>query len=125
MAHFAKLDADNNVIHVSVVDDVNCLDADGNESEQVGILYLTQVHGYDKWKQCSYNRNMRKHYPGLGFRYDERLDAFIPPKQLPSYVFNEELCAWEPPVPYPTDGQDYRWDEETVSWILDPGLQNL
>lgn len=37
---------------------------------------------------------------------------------FPSWVFNEETCAFNPPIPYPDDGQKYRWDEETTSWIL-------
>lgn len=34
-----------------------------------------------------------------------------------SWVFNEEKCEFEPPTPYPSDGNFYVWDEETVSWI--------
>lgn len=34
-----------------------------------------------------------------------------------SWVFNEELCTFEPPVPMPSDGKNYRWDETTSSWI--------
>lgn len=33
-----------------------------------------------------------------------------------SWVFNEETCAFDPPVPRPTDGK-YRWDETTLSWV--------
>lgn len=34
-----------------------------------------------------------------------------------SWTFNEETCRYEPPVPYPTDGKQYQWDEPTTSWI--------
>lgn len=34
-----------------------------------------------------------------------------------SWSFNEATCSFVPPVPYPDDGQRYRWDESTVSWI--------
>ena len=34
-----------------------------------------------------------------------------------SWLFNEEKCAFEPPLPYPTTGKPYAWDEEIVSWI--------
>lgn len=34
-----------------------------------------------------------------------------------SWVFNEEKCIFVPPLPYPTDGKRYRWDEPTVSWV--------
>ena len=34
-----------------------------------------------------------------------------------SWVFDEASCAYIPPVPYPTDGKIYEWDEPTTSWI--------
>jgi hypothetical protein len=34
-----------------------------------------------------------------------------------SWVFNEQSCSFLPPVPYPEDGKQYFWDEESVSWI--------
>lgn len=34
-----------------------------------------------------------------------------------SWIFNEATCAFDPPVAYPEDGQLYRWDEPTVSWV--------
>lgn len=34
-----------------------------------------------------------------------------------SWVFNEETCSFEAPVAYPQDGNGYRWDEETTSWV--------
>lgn len=34
-----------------------------------------------------------------------------------SWVFDEAICAFKAPVPYPTDGKMYRWDEPTVSWV--------
>jgi hypothetical protein len=116
MAHFAKLDSDNKVIHVSVVNNSDILDSDGKESEQVGIEYLTQVHGYSKWKQTSYNGKFRKNYAGIDYTYDEKLDAFIPPQPQSSWILNEETCYWEAPIPYPTDGNPYTWDEESKTW---------
>ena len=47
----------------------------------------------------------------------EQLDAFIPPQPYPSWVLNEDTCLWEAPVPMPTDGQMYSWDEATTSWV--------
>lgn len=33
-----------------------------------------------------------------------------------SWVFNEEKCCFDPPVPYPQDGSVYDWDESSTSW---------
>ena len=37
-----------------------------------------------------------------------------------SWVFNEELCRFEAPIPYPDDGKFYVWDEPTTSWVEMP-----
>ena len=62
------------------------------------------------------NKAFRKNYAGLGYTYDYDRDAFIPPKPFNSWVLNETSCLWEAPVPMPTDGKRYTWNEETVSW---------
>jgi hypothetical protein len=59
----------------------------------------------------------RGNYAGIGFTYDEALDAFIPPKPFESWVLNEDTCLWDAPAPYPTDGAIYVWDEETIAWV--------
>ena len=119
MAHFAKLDDNNLVIDVNVVDNENLLDADGVEQEAVGIAFLVEWSGgYQSWKQTSYNNNFRKNYAGIGYTYDAQRDAFIPPKPFESWLLNEDTCLWDAPVPYPEDGKYYRWDEPTLSWVL-------
>jgi hypothetical protein len=123
MAHFAKLDHNNRVIHVSVVRNEDILNASEVEDESVGIQFLTKIHNYDKWKQTSYNATFRKNYAGLGFIYDEERDAFIPPKPYESWSLNEETCRWEPPVPHPEDKKLYLWDEETQNWISDEQVE--
>jgi hypothetical protein len=80
MAHFAWLDANSTVTQVSVVDNVNLLDENGDESEAVGIAYLTSVHGEGVWKQTSYNANFRGKYAGIGDFYDADLDEFVTPE---------------------------------------------
>lgn len=119
MAHFAKLDDNNVVLEVNVVNNSDCGDLPFPESEPVGVAFLTYWSGgYTNWKQTSYNHSFRKNYAGIGFVYDQTLDAFIPPKTFPSWLFNTDTCRWEPPIPYPTDGNMYVWDEDTKSWII-------
>jgi hypothetical protein len=118
MAHFAKLDSDNNVIEVSVVHNNELLDENGNESEARGIAFLTEWSGgYSNWKQTSYNSTFRKNYAGIGYTYDSTRDAFIAPQPYPSWTLNEDTCRWEPPVPMPIDNKRYKWDEPTLDWI--------
>jgi len=60
----------------------------------------------------------RKNYAGIGFTYDAQRDAFIPPKPFASWTLNEDTCLWEAPVPMPTDGQMYAWDEDAGQWAV-------
>ena len=118
MAHFAKLDENNLVIDVVVVNNNNLLDASGNESEAIGIDFLTSwSDGYTNWRQTSYNGNFRKNYAGIGYTYDPQRDVFIPPKPFPSWILDETTCLWIPPIPMPEDDKLYRWDENTLTWV--------
>jgi hypothetical protein len=119
MAHFARIDENNLVIHVSVVDNNNILDENGNESEEVGITYLKNIHGGNsKWKQTSYNSSFRKMYAGMGYSYNEQYDIFLPPKPFNSWNLNTETLNWEAPIPSPNlENKIYFWDEENQNWI--------
>jgi hypothetical protein len=119
MAHFAKLDETNVVIDVLVIDNADIQNLPFPESESIGIEFLTSLTEYPKWKQTSYNANFRKNYAAINGAYDTARDAFIPVKNFLSWVLNEETCRWEAPVPYPTDGKDYYWDETTKQWVLE------
>lgn len=122
MAHFAKLNSDNIVTFVTV----------GRDEDEGKELELSRKTG-DTYKQTSYNtiggihytngqpsedqsKAFRKNYAGIGYTYDEQRDAFIPPKPYASWVLDEDTCFWISPVAYPTDGNSYLWDEESVSW---------
>lgn len=114
MAHFAKLDENNIVTEVIVI---NNLELDQNNEEQSGLAWLESWSGgYTNWKQTSYNGNFRKNYASIGFQYRLDLDAFIPPKPYNSWILNEETCLWEAPTPYPTNGGIYKWVEEDLNW---------
>jgi hypothetical protein len=93
MAHFAKLDENNNVLAVHVVNN-DVITVDGSESEQLGIDFLSNLHGHSMWVQTSYNRSFRKHYAGIGFTYRTDLDAFVPPKCHDEANLDESTCLW-------------------------------
>ena len=126
MSHFAKLDENNVVIFVTV----GRQEDDGREAD------LYERTG-DVYKQTSYNtyggvyydpttnqpaadqsKAFRKNYAGIGYTYDETRDAFIPPKPFPSWLLDEATCQWQAPVPRPTDGLSYFWNEALVDWEL-------
>ena len=128
MASFAKIGLNNKVIEVlSVVNEV-LHDSNGIEQEVIGIDFLTKLTGYPVWKQTSYNTHggvhdnggtpLRKNHAGIGYTYDEDRDAFIPPKPFNSWILNEDTCLWNAPVAYPQDDNNYKWNEQTLSWDL-------
>lgn len=132
MAHFAQLDENNVVTQVIVVSNDDCSDQNGVESEELGIAFCKRLFGTDtNWKQTSYNNNMRVRYAGIGFLYNEQLDAFIYPKPFESWTLDEETVEWVSPLGAPPavpEGSHpltfYRWDEEayqadnSTGWVL-------
>jgi|TARA_S200002703_G_scaffold142094_1_gene134297 hypothetical protein len=130
MAHFAKLGVGNKVVRVTVVSN------DIATTEKAGEEFLQNLHGSrDVWKQTSYNTcggehklggtPFRKNYAGIGWKYDETRDAFIPPKPFNSWTLNETTCLWEAPISKPVLTQEqidnnnyYKWNEDNQSWDL-------
>jgi hypothetical protein len=119
MAHWAELDENNVVLRVLVGDNN---DPAGDE----GYQWLIDNLG-GTWKKTSYNTvagvhtaggtPFRKNYAGIGYTYDEALDAFLPPKPFASWVVDEATGTWKAPVDMPvTEGKYYTWNEDTLSW---------
>jgi len=112
MSHFAQINDQNIVTQVIV-------------AEQDFINYGV-VGDPSMWIQTSYNtfagehRNggipLRKNYAGIGYVYDPQRDAFYAPKPYDSWILNEDTCLWNPPTPYPTDGNKYQWNELGMVW---------
>ena len=121
MAHFAKLGVGNKILQVIKVSDNDA------PTEQDGVEFLQKLYGTnDVWKQTSYNTYggkhklggtpLRKNFAAIGYKYDQYRDAFIPPQPYGSWTLNEDTCIWEAPVEYPTDGQNYEWNENNQTW---------
>ena len=118
MAHFAKVE-NGIVTQVLVIEqDVVNSGAFGDPKTWVQTSYGTRggVH-YGPDGKPDGGVALRKNYAGVGFTYDPVRDAFIPPRPFPSWTLNEQTCFWEPPVPMPQDGQQYRWDEQSKTWV--------
>ena len=113
MAHFAQLDGDT-VTQIIVVANEDTADEDGNEVEAIGVAFCKNLLG-GTWVQTSYNNNFRKQYAGIGYTYDSDADVFIDPQPFPSWSLDENY-DWQPPTPYPDDGDFYGWDEENQTW---------
>lgn len=118
MAHFAKVEGGLVTEVLVISQDVIDTGAFGDPSLWVQTSYNTHggVH-YGPDGQPDGGVALRKNYAGIGFAYDTLLDAFIPPKPYPSWLLDTQTCLWDAPVPYPTDGKPYVWDEESQTWV--------
>jgi hypothetical protein len=120
MAHFAHIT--NGVVDSVIVIETDVIEENGG--------WFCPTCGENKhlseWKQTSYNTHegihdkgdipLRKNYAGIGYEYDNARDAFIPPKEAPSFILNEEKCVYEAPKALPKDGKPHEWNESTEQW---------
>jgi hypothetical protein len=119
MAHFAQLDENNVVQGVIAVHNDVVRNEPFPASEPIGVEFCQSLYGVDtRWAQTSYSASFRYNYAGIGYTFDPVAQAFIPPKPYLSWFLNTSTFQWEPPVPYPNDGNIYYWDEATQSWVM-------
>jgi hypothetical protein len=116
MAHFARvINGVVKVVHVLANDVIT--DSDGVEHEELGKQFLADLHGYnpDELVQTSYNNSFRGVFAGGGYEYHADGDFFVMPS-FPSWVLNKKTFKYEAPIPMPTDGADYTWNESAQAW---------
>ena len=128
MAHYAQLDSGNVVVNVFVgrddvvegIDDWETYYApEGYTVKQTSYNTYGGVHYTDGEPSEDQTKALRFNYAGIGFTFDPDKGtdgAFIPPQPFESWVLDEDTCLWLAPVPYPTDGAVYVWDEEAGNW---------
>jgi hypothetical protein len=129
MAHYAFLDANNIVTQVIV---------GVNENELIEGKTPEQWYGEFKNQTCkrtSYNTIANKYegngipfrgnFAGIGFKYDENFDVFIPPQPYSNWILNYTTFSWEPPIARPADIEGYvwRWSEPNQEWVKIPTTQ--
>lgn len=119
MAHYAYIDSNNIVTQVIV-----------GKNEDEGGADWEQYYGAVR---CSYNTRggvhvnggtpWRFNYPGFGWTFSDAPEwaaqggAFIPPQPYPSWTLNLDAALWDAPVPMPTEGGPWAWDEPSLSWV--------
>lgn len=111
MSHFAKV-CDGKVIQV-IVAEKEFFDTFVDSSPGTWIQTSYNTHG----NQHPEGRPLRGNYAGIGYTYDSVNDVFYAPQPYPSWTLNNNTWLWESPIPYPTDGKIYRWDETITNWV--------
>lgn len=121
--------------HYAYVKDGQVLDVIVAEQEFIDHITENNQNRNDpggSWIQTSYNtRNgvhlgsdgepdggvaLRYNFAAIGGQYLSDLDAFVPAKPFNNWTFDSTTMSWQAPVPYPTDGQQYEWNESTQAW---------
>jgi hypothetical protein len=96
MAHFAKINSDNIVEEVIVIDNNVLDDGTDTENEQQGIDFIINTLGLSgTWKQTSYNGNLRANYAGIGYTYDATNDVFYEEQPAANMSLNTTTWKWE------------------------------
>ena len=119
MAHYAKVV--NGIVAQVIVAESDFFDdfVDASPGEWVQTSYNT--HGgkhYDPNTGLEDDKPpLRKNYAGEGFIYDKKLDVFYEPQPYSSWILNTDTYLWSSPIPYPTDGKMYNWDESSITWV--------
>jgi hypothetical protein len=120
MAHFARVNVTGKVDRV-IVAEQPFIDTLPDSALWVQTSYNTRggVH-YDPATgepSADQAKALRYNYAGIGYTYDSARDAFIPPKPYPSWTLDDATCLWQAPVPMPTEGGPWEWDESAREWI--------
>ena len=117
MTHFAQIN-DQDIVETVIVAEQGFID-DHCSGTWVQTSYNTRggIHYDPNTGEVDDLPALRFNYAGIGHTYDAARDAFIAPKPYPSWVLDEVTCQFEAPLPYPTDGKTYAWDESTTAWV--------
>ena len=109
MAHFAKINEQNEVLSVLYIEDSKIM-SNGVESEQVGQQYLEQHNNWpaNLWIKTSYSTYQNNHtngktpfrgnYAGIGYTWDADNNIFWPEKPYPSWVKDVANAKWVSPI---------------------------
>ena len=111
MKYFAKV-LDEKVVNV-IVAEQEFIDTFVDETPGEWIETCVDTHGNQNPKGTP----LRGNYAGIGYTYDATNDVFYAPAPYPSWILNETTYLWNNPVPYPTDGKIYFWNEETLAFV--------
>lgn len=98
MAQYALLDSRNEVIRVIEGRDDGETDWEEFYSSETGFPCKRTDALTRGGAHMEGGVPFRKNYAGIGYTYDEELDAFIPPKPGEDWTINEETGLWDAPL---------------------------
>ena len=131
MAHFAKINSENIVIDVLVIEQAQVNTGIWGDpasfvqtsyNTRGGIYYTPNTNDPDP----DQSKAFRKNYAGIGSIWlpnGPTGEGFTPPKPYPSWVMDPSSYLWQAPIPYPppeSPPKCYVWDESIINWVETP-----
>lgn len=129
MSYFAKVPTLTN--GKGIVGEVISAEQDFIDSGDVGDPNMWWQTSYNTYGNVHYGPDgqpdggvaLRANYASFGFTLDTNvvqngvIGVFYAPQPYPSWVLNTQTYLWQSPIPYPSTGDPYVWDETTQSWV--------
>ena len=118
MGHFAKV-VDGKVTQV-IVAEPEFFNTFVDSSPGTWLQTSYNTHGnvhYGQDGQPDGGVALRGNYAGIGYTYDSVNDVFYAPQPYSSWILSTQTYLWQAPVPYPSTGSPYNWDEATQTWV--------
>lgn len=125
MAHFAKVDSNNIVTEVLVIDQAEINTGNwGDPAQWVQTSYNTRNGVYytpgTTTPDPDQSKAFRKNYAGYGMIWDAARNMFYSRQPYPSWTLDEQTGTWVCPVPLNVPAEDepfWKWDETAQQWV--------
>ena len=90
------------------------------EDDRVTQIIVSDASPEDgnEWLETTRDTSFRGNFGNMGSVYDRDKDVFYPEQPYPSWVLDESIYSWKPPIAWPDreDVDKVVWDEDTTSW---------
>ena len=128
MGHFAKV-VDRRVTAVIVAErDFFNTFVDSSPGDWIRTSYNTRGNVYytpdTNTPDPDQTKRLRGNFAGVGYHYDPTVvidgivGVFYTPQLYNGWILSTETWTWNPPIPYPMDGNGYFWDNATENWVI-------
>lgn len=118
MSHFAQVK--NGIVQQVIVAEQDFIDTLPDNADWIQTSYNT--YGGVHYAPNTYppvednGEVLHYNYASIGYNWDGT--GFYQPQPYPSWILDKTTYLWKSPVPYPSDGNFYIWNEEDTQWDL-------
>ena len=106
MSYYAQIDENLQVTTILVYE---------SETHSEAMQWLTENFG-GTWLATEYDNPAVKP-AAIGDLYNDTDGLFYPPKPYDSWTYDTKTFTYVSPIPKPSDGKRYAWNEEITNWV--------